>query len=251
MVTLGILFACFLAGMVNAVAGGGILVVFPALLAAGFSPITANATSNLISWPGALSAAYAYRAHIRKLPSKYLLLLIPCLVGAIIGAALLLRTDSSEFTRIVPWLVLTAVVLFALQPFLHRHFERNLRTHRNAPLVIIGIALLPMAIYGGYFGAGFGFVMLAFLGFTRLTSFYQINGLKNLASATITLVCTVYFGFAGLIDWDYGLTMIAGSLLGGYVGARMAQRINPAIVHAFVIIVGLTVSAFLFWQAKA
>jgi hypothetical protein len=246
MLSLGLFIACVLAGMVNSVAGGGIFVVFPALLAAGLPPITANTTSNLVSWPGALSSAYGYRAHLRKLPRKYLLLLIPCLIGAVIGAVLLAQTDSSEFTKAVPWLVLLAVMLFIFQPFLHRHLERNLATHRNAPLIAIGLALLPMSIYGGYFGAGFGFLMLAFLGFTRITNLHQINGLKNLASATITIVCTIYFGLRGMIDWEFAPVMIVGSLIGGLVGAHFAQKIHEVVIHYFIIILGLVVAAALF-----
>jgi uncharacterized membrane protein YfcA len=248
MLSLGLFIACLLAGLVNSVAGGGIMVVFPALLAAGMPPITANATSNLISWPGALSSAYAYRAHLRKLPAKYLLLLIPCIFGALTGAILLEQTDSTEFAQAVPWLVLAAVCLFILQPFLHRHLAKNLQEHRKAPLFVIGLALLPMSVYGGYFGAGFGFLMLAFLGFTRITSMHQINGLKNLASASITLVCTIYFGVTGLIDWTYAPVMIAGSLIGGYVGAHWAQRVNQVFVHNFIVVLGLFVAAVLFIQ---
>lgn len=246
MLSLGLFFACLLAGLVNSVAGGGIMVVFPALLAVGLSPITANATSNLISWPGALSSAYGYRQQLRKLPAKYLLLLVPCFGGAAVGAYLLEKTGSSSFSRAAPFLVLAAVGLFIVQSFLHRRLERNLQVHHNAPLIIMGFALIPMAIYGGYFGAGFGFLMLAFLGFTRITSMHQINGLKNLASATITLVCTVYFGFTGLINWHYALPMITGSLIGGYVGARWAQKVNPRLIHHFIVTLGLLVAITLF-----
>ncbi len=246
MVTLGLFLACLLAGMVNAVAGGGIMVVFPALLAAGFPPIIANATSNLISWPGALSSAYGYRDHLRKLPPKYLLLLIPCFGGALLGSYLLTKTDSNQFTELVPYLVLLAVLLFIFQPFLHRHLAKNLRIHRSAPIIAVGLALIPMAIYGGYFGAGFGFLMLAFLSFTRIHDIHQINGLKNLASATITIVCTIYLGITGLIDWRYAPVMIVGSLIGGYLGARWAQHLKPAIVHSFIIVLGVVVTITLF-----
>lgn len=246
MLSIGLFAACLLAGMVNSVAGGGIMVVFPALLAAGFPPIVANATSNLISWPGALSSAFGYRAHLRKLPRKYLLLLLPCLGGAVVGSYLLTRTDSDQFNEMVPYLVLMAVLLFIFQPFLHRHLARNLQTHRNAPLIAVGLALVPMAIYGGYFGAGFGFLMLAFLSFTRITDIHQINGLKNLASATITIVCTIYFTHSGLINWSYAPVMIVGSLVGGYIGARWAQRVKPALVHSFIIILGVSVTVVLF-----
>ncbi len=249
MLSVGLFFACFLTGLVNSVAGGGIMIVFPALLAAGLSPLTANTTSNLISWPGALSCAYGYRKHLRKLPPKYLLLLIPCFVGAVIGSVLLVRTDSSQFSRIIPYLVLAAVLLFIVQPFLHRHLERNLRAHRNSPLIVIGLALLPMSIYGGYFGAGFGFIMLAFLSFTQINNIYQINGLKNIAGAMISLICTIYFASHGLIDWDFAPVMIVGSLLGGYVGARWAQRVSPVLVHNFVIGMGLIVAGVLFYNS--
>ncbi len=246
MLILAIFAASFAAGIINSFAGGGILLTFPALLMAGLPPITANATSNLGSWPGALSSAYGYRHYLKALPHKYWLLLVPCFVGALLGAYLLSHTDSREFEQIVPWLVLTAVILFMLQPFLHRHLARNLRAHRNAPLVIIAIALIPMSIYGGYFGAGFGFVMLAFLSFTRITDLHQINGLKNLAGATISLVCTVYFGIIGLIDWRFGVVLLAGSLAGGYVGSHIAQRLHPAAVHLGIIVLGLFVTGLLF-----
>jgi uncharacterized membrane protein YfcA len=249
MLSIGLLLVCFIAGLVNSVAGGGILVVFPALLAAGMPPITANATSNLVSWPGALSSAFAYRSHLRKLPRKYLWLLLPCFSGALAGAYFLEHTESSEFTRTVPWLVLIAVILFGLQPLLHRRLASNLEQHRTAPLVVVGLALLPMSMYGGYFGAGFGFLMLAFLGFTHISNFHQINGLKNMASASITLVCTVYFGVTHLIDWHYAPFMIVGSLLGGYVGAHYAQKINQHLVHLFIMALGVVVAAILFIHA--
>ncbi len=238
--------ASFIAGIINSFAGGGIILLFPALLAAGLPPIAANATSNLSSWPGALSSAYGYRHYLNRLPRKYLLLLVPCFIGALVGSWLLTNTASPQFERLVPWLVLAAVLLFMFQPLLHSHLAGNLQHHRNAPLIVIGLALLPMAVYGGYFGAGFGFIMLAFLGFTRLTALHLINGLKNLAGPTISLVCTVYFGLAGLIDWRYGVVLMLGSLAGGYVGSRIAQRLNPAWVHLAIVVLGLIVAGVLF-----
>jgi uncharacterized membrane protein YfcA len=249
MLSTGLFFICFLAGLVNSVAGGGILVVFPTLLAVGLPPITANATSNIISWPGALSSAYGYRKHLRRLPKKYILLLIPCVLGAAFGAYLLTHTDPSEFRHSIPWLVLAAVTLFTIQPYLHKKLDRNLAVHRTAPLVFIGFALIPMAVYGGYFGAGFGFIMLAFLSFTRLKNLHQINGLKNLASASIALVCTIYFAHAHLIDWEYAPAMIAGGMLGGYFGSRWSLKVDPRLVHAFIIVLGLSVAGTLFITA--
>jgi uncharacterized membrane protein YfcA len=246
MLELGLFLTCFLAGVVNSVAGGGILVVFPALLATGMAPITANATSFIVSWPGALSSAFGYRKYLRELPAKYLLLLIPCVTGAIIGAYMLTHTTHAEFSQAVPWLVLTAVGLFIFQPMLHKHFEGNLKEHKNAPLLIVGLALLPMSVYGGYFGAGFGFLMLAFLGLTSLTNLHQINGLKNLAGATIAIIGTIYFGASGLIDWRFVPVMVTGSLIGGFVGSHFAPKVNPRLVHNFIILLGLIVSFHLF-----
>ncbi|HSH55880.1 MAG TPA: sulfite exporter TauE/SafE family protein [Candidatus Limnocylindrales bacterium] len=246
MLLTAIFVASFFAGVVNSFAGGGIIILFPALLAAGLPAVTANATSNLSSWPGALTSAYGYRHYLAKLPRKYLLLLIPCFIGAVVGSWLLAHTNSTEFERAVPYLVLAAVLLFMFQPLLHSHLASNLKHHRTAPLVLIGVALIPMAIYGGYFGAGFGFIMLAFLGFTHITNLHQINGLNNLAGATISLVCTVYFSWIGLINWQYGNVLVVGSLLGGFVGSRIAQRLNPAYVHLGIVVLGLIVAGALF-----
>ncbi len=246
MLETSLFFAAFLAGIVNSIAGGGMLLVFPALLASGLPPIVANATTNLAAWPGSLMSAWNYRKYLLKLPAKYMLLLIPCVFGALAGAVLLSNTGSDDFERYIPWLVLAAVLLFTFQPLLHWHVAINLRLHKNAPLVILGLALIPMAVYGGYFGAGFGFLMLAFLGFTRLHDLHQINGLKNLASASITIICTAYLGSSGLIAWNVAPALILGSILGGYVGSHIAQKLNPSHVHLGIVLIGFLFVSVLF-----
>lgn len=234
-------------GAMNAIAGGGMLIGFPILLAVGLPPFVANITSNIVVLPGSLSSAYGYRKYLRKVHPRYLLLMVPCLVGATIGALILRNTSGGDFQRLVPGLVLFAVVLFAAQPFLHFHLHRHIKGKRKAirPLVVIAIALLPVAIYGGYFGAGFGFIMLAFLGFTKLHEIHQMQSLKNLAGASISLMSVICLFSTHLINWRFGLTMAAGGLVGGYYGAVLTQKVSTHTIRVSVILIGLVTAVYL------
>ncbi|MDL2341683.1 MAG: sulfite exporter TauE/SafE family protein [Patescibacteria group bacterium] len=235
-------------GTMNAIAGGGMLVGFPVLLAVGLPALVANATSNIIILPGQLASAYGYRKYLRQVPRVYLWLLPPCAVGAAFGALILRRTSSNNFEQLVPGLILFAVVLFAFQPLLHFHVHKQLKTKKvdNRPLLYIGLALLPLAVYGGYFGAGFGFVMLAFLGFTNLHDVHKMNALKNLAASTMAIVSIFCLFSARLIDWRHGLVMAAGTTIGGYCGSRLAQRIPSHTIRIVVITIGLITASYLF-----
>ena len=234
-------------GCMNAIAGGGMILGFPVLLAVGVPAISANATCNIVVLPAQITSAWGYRRYIRKVPLVYLWLLLPCFIGAIIGANILLHTSSAQFEELIPWLIAAAVLLFAVQPFLHFHFRRQLK--RRAPhlpvLAIIGVILLPLSLYGGYFGAGFGFVILAFLGFTSLHDLHQMNGLKNLASVAIAIASLLVLAHGSLIDWHHGLAMAAGSTIGGYGGARMAQRISSRGLRIAVILIGCLTAAYI------
>lgn len=237
-------------GAMNAIAGGGMLIGFPVLLAAGLSPLVANVTSNIIVFPGQVSSAFGYRNYLRTVPRSYLLLLIPCVIGGLVGAEILRHTPSTKFEQLVPILIFLAVILFILQPFLHRHIHRHLhgpKKHRERlqPLVIIGAALFVLAIYGGYFGAGFGFVMLALLGFTKLHDFHQMNGLKNLAAIGIAAASILCLYSTHLINWQYGLIMAGGNLIGGYVGAVGAQKVSSHAIRFAVMATGLCTATYL------
>lgn len=234
-------------GGMNAIAGGGMLIGFPVLLAAGLSPLIANATANIVTLPGQASSAYGYRYYLRKVPPRYLLLLIPCAIGAGFGAILLRQTPSSKFNEIVPALILLAVALFAFQPIIKQNLHRHLHGKvKNAkPLVIVSFALLPLSIYGGYFGAGFGFVMLALLSFTKLHDLHQINGMKNLGAVAISSASIAVLLHTGLIEWRPGLFMAAGSTLGGYLGSRLAQKVSSHYLRIAVIIIGVVTTAYL------
>jgi uncharacterized membrane protein YfcA len=241
-------FVGIVVGAMNAIAGGGMLLGFPILLAVGVPPLIANATSNIIVLPGQLTSAYGYRRYLRKVPPIYLWLILPCAVGGGIGALILRNTPAANFEQLVPGLILFAVILFAFQPLLHFHLHKQLRSRVNkiGPLFYIGLALLPLGIYGGYFGAGFGFVMLAFLGFSKLQDVHQMNALKNLAAASMAIVTIAILFSGNLIDWHHGLAMAAGNMVGGYLGAVFAQKISSHTIRFVVITIGLFTAVGLF-----
>ncbi len=236
-----------LTGGMNAIAGGGMLLGFPAMLAYGLPALTANATANIVVLPGQLASAFGYREYLRKTPKKYLWLLLPCAIGAPIGALLLRHTTGNQFERFVPWLILFAVGLFAFQPFLHLYLHKHMRTRskRVKPLVIIGLGLLPVTIYGGYFGAGLGFLMLAFLGFTKITDAHQINAMKNVAATVICIASIIVLAPGSFIDYHAGIVMGLGSTIGGYTGSRIAQRISSHSIRIAVITIGLVTATYL------
>lgn len=231
----------------NAIAGGGMLIGFPVMLATGLSPLVANATANVVLIPGSLSSAYGYRKYIRKVPQRYVILLVPCLVGAVIGALILRNTSNTRFQDLVPGLIMFAVILFALQPYLHFRLHKHIKSRSLAlrPLALISMALFPVAVYGGYFGAGFGFIMLAFLGFTKLHDMHKMNGVKNLASTTIACASLACLFSSGLIDWHTGLIMAVGAGLGGYYGSVFSQKVSTHALRLTVIVIGLVTAAYL------
>jgi uncharacterized membrane protein YfcA len=238
-------------GGMNSIAGGGMLLGFPVMLAAGMSPLTANVTGNLVILPGQLTSAFGYREFLKRTPKRYLLLLIPCVIGAAIGAEILRHTSSSQFGKLVPGLILFAVLLFAFQPFislqLHRHMKK--RSKRIKPLILIALALFPVTIYAGYFGAGFGFIMLAFLSFTKLHDVHKMNALKNLAGATIATVSLVVLFSTHLFNWPLGIAMALGNGVGGYAGSRLSVRWSTHAIRIIVIAIGFTATAYLALRA--
>lgn len=240
-----------LVGAMNAVAGGGILIGFPVLLASGLSPIVANASSYVIVLPGLIASVFGYRKHLHTVPKKYMWLLVPCAIGAAIGSAILKHTTSNKFEELVPLLVFFAVVLFAIQPLLHFHLHKHLKTKskRIKPLVWIGIALLPVSVYGGYFGAGFGFIMLAFLGFTKLKDVHKMNAVKNLSAIVICTVSIASLFSTGLINWHYALMMGTGCAVGGYYSSILTQRFTTHAIRVTVIILGITTASYMAFQA--
>lgn len=238
-------------GTMNAIAGGGMLIGFPVLLALGTPPIVANATTGLIVLPGNLAALVGYRKYFRRVPRQYLWLIIPVILGAGFGTLLLRNTSSRAFANIVPELILFAVILFAFQPFLYHYLHKRLhgpvRLRRYVrPLFFVGLAILPIAIYGGYFGAGFGFIMLSFLGFTGLHEhIHRMNALKTIMTTCVAVTALATLWTSGLIDWRQGLIMGAGNLIGGYFGAVGTQKVSSHAIRIFIVAVGLVTAAYL------
>jgi uncharacterized membrane protein YfcA len=237
---------------VNSVAGGGTLLTFPALIAAGLSPLIANATSTVALLPASLSSMLGYREELTGSRRWSAALAVPSLVGGGLGAVLLLHTSNATFNRIVPWLVLGATTVFLLQRPLLRWIrgvehvslsDEELGQRSPAPQMLA--AQLLVGVYGGYFGAGIGILMLATLGFMGFSNIHRMNGLKNWGAFCMNLVAAVTFGFSGIVDWPVALSMAAGSVAGGYVGARAAQRVPQGAVRGVVIAVGLASGVWL------
>lgn len=240
-----------LAGMINSVAGGGTLLTFPSLIWAGNSAIIANATSTVALVPGAWSSIWGYRSQLHETPRRFFVLLLPSLLGGIIGAVLLKRTPPAIFANMVPYLVFFATVLFMLQEPVQRWLRTSDLTHHPVTTRwIIGTSFYQflVAIYGGYFGAGIGILMLAVLGFMGLTNIHQMNGLKNIFGSSINAVAAIYFIFAGLVNWQSALLMMAGAIIGGYGAAGLAQRLGQKFVRRAVIVIGFAMTISLLFK---
>jgi len=237
--------AAMLAGMINSVAGGGTLVTFPALIWLGQAPITANATSTVALWPGSLGGMWGYRRELRQSEPRFLVLIIPSLIGGITGAVLLRHTPPAAFARLVPFLILFATILFTVNEPVQRLLRRQkaAASHQTGRW-LIGASLFQflVAVYGGYFGAGIGILMLAALGLLGMTDIHQMNGLKNLFALSINGVAAVYFIVAGMVHWPEVSVMVVGAVAGGYGSAGIARRLGPRFVRRTVIIIGLAMT---------
>lgn len=247
--------AAVLGGGVNSIAGGGTLLTFPALVGLGVPALTANATSTVALWPGALSSMWGYRGELRGARAWVVRLTLPSVAGGALGAWLLLRTPPDRFARIVPFLVLGATLLFLAQgPIMRRLRERgggagvrpaavDGEDPEIAPWLFIA-GQFAIGVYGGYFGAGIGILMLAGLGLMGFTNIHRMNGLKNWGAVCMNVVAAVIFAFSGIVNWPVAVAMGAGGLLGGYAGSRVAQRVGQQRVRAAIVAIGL--ASFLF-----
>lgn len=232
------------AGLVNAVAGGGTLLTFPSLLLAGLSPVSANVTSTVALWPGQLSSVWAYRQHIGDERQRAVVLGVPAVLGGAIGALLLLTLPEKAFEAVVPWLILFACALLALQGPIRRAVGHHAAGNHPAALWVIQLLI---SIYGGYFGAGIGILMLAAMGILLPSSLQHANALKVLFALLSNGTGVLLFALSGKVDFHLAALMAVASLAGGWLGAHVAQRLPPAAMRAFAIAVGLVAAAkFLF-----
>jgi uncharacterized protein len=237
--------ASLVGGAINAMAGGGTLLTFPALVGLGIAPLTANATSTVALWPASVSSMWGYREPLRGAREWVVSFALPSVAGGLIGALLLIWTPAATFSRIVPWLVLGATGLFMTQGTLTKWLRRHSATSAAVPVerspspAILGFQFL-IAIYGGYFGAGVGILMLAGLGFMGLSNIHRMNGLKNCGGLCMNAVAAAAFAVSGLVNWPVALAMAFGSFAGGYTGSRLAQRIGQRAVRSVIVLVGFS-----------
>ena len=241
-----VLIAAVAGGFVNSIAGGGSLLTFPTLVWIGVAPVAASATNTVGLWPGSLGGVVGFRRHLPE-RSVIVLLGVPSLIGGIIGAVLLLHTPQHVFEGLAPVLVLMATVLLAVQePLSGRLSRRSLVGERSTGFAGAAVAFqLLVGVYGGFFGAGIGIMMLAALAVLGLTDIHQMNGLKNLLAIAINGVAAVYFVTQGAVLWTDASLMAAGSVAGGLGGAALANRLGRRLVRRAVIAIGIAASASL------
>jgi uncharacterized membrane protein YfcA len=226
------------AGAINAIAGGGTLVSFPALLAVGLSPVAANVTNTVAIWPGYLSGALSYRSELSRDWAQQRLLAGVAVAGAVLGTIALLTAPAAIFHALVPFLVLAATGLLAAQPAISRALARREPSgSRRGSAPLVG-AVFAAAVYGAYFGGGLGIVLVAVLALGLQRDIQHLNALKTLLALVVNTVALLGFVVFGPVDWGAAALIAPASFLGGVLGARLAQRLNPRVLRAAVILLG-------------
>jgi uncharacterized membrane protein YfcA len=243
--TLGLflLLAAVLGGALNAVAGGGSFIALPALLYAGVPAVAANATNTFALWPASLSSAWAYRREIAVTRKWLAALGAVSLVGGLIGGQLLVRTSDAGFLRLLPWLMLLAAVTFTFGDRVAARFRGP--ADRISPLALL--LQLAIATYGGYFGGGMGIMTLAALSIAGMVDIHEMNAVKTVLAVLINGASLLEFIANGAVVWTPGLVMVVGGVVGGYLAAASARKLDPRSIRRFIVVIawGLTVYFFL------
>jgi uncharacterized membrane protein YfcA len=241
--------AGFMGGILNSIAGGGSFITFPALLFFGVPPISANATNTFASCAGYLSGTYAFRkdlqAHKKELP----LIITVSLTGGIVGAWLLLQTPEATFREIIPWLLLFATLLFIFGAKLNGTLKQFASRHQHASFtghLLLFLLLLGICIYGGFFNAGLGIIVLSYLALAGYSDINTMNGIKLLVSSTISLIAIAIFIYNGVIAWQEGISVLMGTLVGGYVAAHVSRKLSQKHIRAFIVMVSCGITFYFF-----
>lgn len=240
--------AALAAGFINAMAGGGTLVSFPVLLAIGIPPIVANVTNTVALVPGTIGGMWSQRKDFRSQYQRLLKLLPAAIVGGIAGGLLILNTNENTFRSIIPYLILLATLLLAAQGRIKSWVVKRIgqaHTEHHNPLIMLSLVFLA-SIYGGYFGAGLGVILMAVLGFVTDDSMTRLNFLKQALGFAINLAAAIYFAFSGKVDWMVALVMIFGSLIGGLIGGKLAGKMKPELLRWIVVSAGLIAAVIFF-----
>ena len=241
--------ASLIAGVMNAMAGGGSFISFPAMLAMGVLPIQANATNTVALWPGLLTSLAALRGDLRKelLPA----IIAASILGGVGGAVVLLHTRQLTFLHLIPWLLLFGASIFGISGPASRWLRRNaveLREASNPRFSALFFGLLPVCFYIGYFGAGGGFLIMTVLALAGIEDMHTLNAMKVFAACLSNLVAIFTFIFSGAILWRYCLVSMLFAAAGGLIGAKYARRMNPSALRAIVVVTGCAIAAYFFWR---
>jgi hypothetical protein len=241
--------ASSIAGVMNAMAGGGSFLSFPAMLSMGVLPIQANATNTVALWPGQLTSLATLKSDVRKdlLPA----VMLASVLGGVSGAEVLLRTRQVTFLYLIPWLLLMGAVIFGISGPVSRWLRARSAEHHaeRAPRALpLFCALFPICFYIGYFGAGGGFLVMTVLALFGVEEMHSLNAMKIVAACLSNLVAIITFIVRGAVLWHYCLISMVFAAMGGYVGARYARRMNPEVLRMIVVITGCAISAYFFWR---
>jgi len=245
--------AALVAGVANAIAGGGSFITFPSLLFTGMLPVNANATNTVAVWPGILASTSAYRKSLNlPLLSRVAPLIIVTLLGSVAGALLLLHTPQMTFMKMVPWLLLSGTILFAFGARITRWVNRRHPDHGPSGVTVAGVSFVQLlvGVYIGYYGAGVGFIILPLLSIMGIENIHSMNGLRTLLATCGNAVAVVLFILARAVVWPQALVMMVGAILGGYAGAHWAQKLKQKTMRYVVIAIGSGMTAYFFWKTR-
>jgi uncharacterized membrane protein YfcA len=243
--------AALAAGAINSVAGGGTLLTFPSLMRI-MDAVSANATSTVALLPGSLAGSVGYRRELYACRRLVIVLLAPSALGGVIGALLVTRFPQSVFESLVPWLILTAALLFLVQGPIKRLTGASAHgPPRTGTTMLVVVGQFLIAVYGGYFGAGIGILMLSVLPFMGTKTIHETNAAKTLLAALINSVTVVVFVIEGVVVSKYALAMAIAAVVGGYLGAHYARRLPTIYVRGIVIVIGFTLAGYYLWKQFA
>lgn len=243
-----IFLAAVVAGFINAMAGGGTLVSFPVLLAVGISPVVANVTNTVALVPGTIGGMWSQRNEFQSQYKRLLKLLPVSIVGGVAGGLLILNTSESAFKSLIPYLILGATLLLGFQVRIKNWVVSRIgqaHSEHHNPIFMLSMVFLA-AIYGGYFGAGLGVILMAVLGLVTDDSMTRLNFLKQALGFAINLAAAIYFVFSGKVDWWIAFVMAFGSILGGLLGGKLAGKIKPELLRWIVVAAGLIAATIYF-----
>lgn len=242
-----LLVAAFVAGALNAVAGGGSFLTLPALVFTGIPPVTANATGTVALLPGYAASAWGFKEDMAPPPGLTMARsVLLSLMGGAAGAALLLFTPNDTFRKVVPWLLLGATALFAFGPQIRAWASRSTPPGTPANPTKSALGMLAVAFYGGYFNGGLGILCLALFSLLGQTQLNAMNGMKNLVSALLTAIAVAIYAAGGIVEWKHAIVMMVAATLGGYGGARVARKIPATVLRWGIVVTGLVMAVLFF-----